>query len=256
MKKQDERAQFSTELSMGPAPERLVNEGNMSGEARPPRPSCLVLVPAHNEAKTIGAVVRDVLPHARLVVVVDDGSQDNTSQEAKAAGARVIRHPINLGQGAALQTGFDYALTQDIDAIVTFDADGQMRWEDIAPMLAALAQGAEVALGSRFLGRIEGAPLRRRLFLRLAVRVSNLLSGLELSDAHCGLRALSRQALGRIRLEQPGMAHASELLRQIRRLRLRHVEVPVTIRYTAYSMAKGQSPLHAFKVLWDLFIRR
>jgi polyprenyl-phospho-N-acetylgalactosaminyl synthase len=139
--------------------------------------------------------------------------------------------------------------------VVTFDADGQHAAKDIATLLAALDAGADVALGSRFLGRMEGASLPRRILLRMAVAASNALSGLQLSDAHCGLRAIDAVALPRLRLTQDRMAHASELLRRIRVAKLRVAEVPVTVRYTSYSRARGQSAFQAVRILFDYFVR-
>jgi len=214
-----------------------------------------IVIAAYQEETTIGRVVGDVVAAGWPVVVVDDGSRDSTSREARRSGARVVRHVVNRGQGAALQTGIDYALACGAKAIVTFDADGQHRVEDIAALLAALDEGADVALGSRFLGEMVGASVGRRLLLRLSVVLSNALSGLPLTDAHCGLRAFRASAADSLRIRQDRMAHASELLRNIRRSGLRCVEVPVTVRYSAYSRAKGQSALGGLRILFDYFLR-
>jgi glycosyltransferase involved in cell wall biosynthesis len=187
--------------------------------------------------------------------VIDDGSRDNTIAEARAGGAIVVRHPVNLGQGAALQTGIDYAIRRGAQAIVTFDADGQHNAGDIPALVAALAD-ADVALGSRFLGKqIEGASTGRKALLRTATLVSNGLSGMKLTDAHCGFRALRASAAPRLRILQDRMAHASELLRKIRTSGVRVVEVPVTVRYTEHSMSKGQGGAQAVRILFDYFFR-
>ncbi len=200
-----------------------------------------VVVPAFNEAATIGPVVREIRARYPAVVVVDDGSSDGTAGEARSAGATVLRHAVNRGQGAALQTGIEYALAQGAPLIVTFDGDGQHRAEDIPALVAPILAGeAEIVLGSRFLGSAEAMPRARRLVLRMAVLFTRLTSGLRVSDAHNGLRAFSRRAAQGIRITLDRMAHASELMDQIRRSGLPFVEVPVHLRYTAYSRAKGQ----------------
>jgi glycosyltransferase involved in cell wall biosynthesis len=212
------------------------------------------VIAAFQEGKVIGDVVREVVRAGWSVVVVDDGSTDNTSAEARAAGALVIRHALNRGQGASLQTGIDYALRRGARYLVTFDADGQHNASEIPALLAALAD-ADVALGSRFLGTIEGAQQGRRALLRTAIVVSNGLSGMKLTDAHCGLRAFRREAAAALRMTQDRMAHASELLRKIKTSNLRVVEVPVTVRYTEHSLSKGQSGLQAVRILFDYFFR-
>ncbi len=216
-------------------------------------------MPAFRETETIGAVVTALREAGWRAVVIDDGSDDATGDVALHAGAWVVRHPVNVGQGAALRTGFAFALqSPDTAYIVTFDADGQHDMGALARLLAPLVDGsAEVALGSRFLaddGLPEGMPTSRRMMLRAASWLARQTTGLELTDTHNGMRAFSRSALERIVLEQDRMAHASEILTQIARLHLRYREVPVRVSYTAYSLAKGQRMLDAISVLWDLLI--
>jgi glycosyltransferase involved in cell wall biosynthesis len=213
-----------------------------------------VVIAAFNEAAVIRGVVGELVAAGWPVVVVDDGSRDATAAAVRMAGVVVLRHAINLGQGAALQTGIDYALRRGADRIVTFDADGQHRVEDIPALVDALGE-AEVALGSRFLGAVEGAGAARRALLRTATVVSNGMSGLRLTDAHCGLRAFRASAAPRLRITQDRMAHASELLRKIKTSGLVVVEVPVTIRYTDYSMRKGQRGFAAVRILFDYIFR-
>jgi glycosyltransferase involved in cell wall biosynthesis len=214
-----------------------------------------VVVPAYREGAAIGAVVAELVAAGWDVVVVDDGSPDDTAAVAHAAGARVVRHAVNLGQGAALQTGIDFALARGAGCIVTFDADGQHGVEDVPALIAAVDAGADIALGSRFLapGGAAGAGIGRRLLLRAAVRASNLLAGGTFTDAHCGLRAFSAAAAPALRIAQDRMAHASELLRNVCRHGLRFVEVPVVVRYTAYSRRKGQRGLDALRIVFDHF---
>jgi glycosyltransferase involved in cell wall biosynthesis len=214
-----------------------------------------VVIAAFNEARVIRGVVSEVAAAGYSVVVVDDGSRDDTAAAARVAGVNVLRHVVNLGQGASLQTGIDFALRKRANTIVTFDADGQHCVEDIPSLLGALAT-SDIALGSRFLGKeIEGATRRRKAMLRAATLMSNRMSGLKLTDAHCGLRAFRASAAPKLRISQDRMAHASELLRRIKLGGLRVVEVPVTIRYTEHSMMKGQSGFQAIRILFDYLFR-
>jgi glycosyltransferase involved in cell wall biosynthesis len=216
-----------------------------------------VVIAAYNEGRVISRVVSEVKRAGHTVVVVDDGSSDATADRARAAGAIVIAHPFNLGQGAALQTGIDYALAQAAKCIVTFDADGQHRVSDISRLTEALLrERADFALGSRFLGQAPDLPRLRRLLLQAATAFTRLTTGLQLTDTHNGLRAMTRRGAAAIRLRQNRMAHASELLSQIAGSGLRYVEQPVTIEYNAYSLAKGQSIGDAVLILLDLFARR
>ena len=216
-----------------------------------------IVVAAYNEAAVIAEVVGELLLTYPRVVVVDDGSADGTAAVARDAGAIVLHHPLNRGQGAALQTGFDYCLRHGAKYAVTFDADGQHRMEEIALLLEPLRSGrADVALGSRFTGKAPDMPRSRRLVLRLGVLFTRVVSGARLSDTHNGLRALSRRALTQVRITQDRMAHASELIDQIVRSGLPYVEVPVTIRYTPYSRAKGQRLSGSVKIVADYLSRR
>ena len=214
-----------------------------------------MVIAAYNEDSVIAGVVSGVVAEGWSVVVVDDGSQDDTASAARFGGAHVLRHVVNLGQGAALQTGIDFALARGAENLVTFDADGQHRSADIPALVAALV-GADVALGSRFLGAMAGVEPGRRRLLRLATRVSNRLSGMELTDAHCGLHAFRAAAAPKLRLTQERMAHASEFLRRIELSGLRVTEVPVTVDYTEYSKRKGQSAFQAIRILFDYFFHR
>jgi polyprenyl-phospho-N-acetylgalactosaminyl synthase len=215
----------------------------------------VVVIAAFNEAGVIGAVLRELRQSYPNVVVVDDGSSDSTSVCALAGGAVVLRHPINLGQGAALQTGIAYALARGGEFIVTFDADGQHAAADIARMVHALIEHeAEVALGSRFLGAAVGISIARRALLRLAVLFTRLTTGLKVTDAHNGVRVFTRAAARKVRITQNRMAHASELLEQIARHKMSYVEAPVTISYTSHSRVKGQTLLGAADIVSDLVL--
>ncbi len=225
---------------------------------RPASPASIwVVVTAYNESSVISEVVKGIRQGGYSVVVVDDASSDDTGDRALSAGARVLRHPINLGQGAALQTGIAFALRNEAQYIVTFDGDGQHRPEDIASLTDALMRHqADFALGSRFLGNALDLPRLRRAILRLAVLFTRLTTGLKVTDAHNGMRAMTRRGASYIRLRQNRMAHASEILDQIARSKLAYVEVPVTIVYTAYSLQKGQRISNSVSILIDLLTRR
>jgi len=214
-----------------------------------------VVVAAYREADVIAETVRTLVERFPNVVVVDDGSPDATSERACHAGAFVLRHPFNLGQGAALQTGITHALEQGADYVATFDADGQHAVADLERMLAVLIRDElDVVLGSRFLGETEGLPWSRLVALKAAVLFTNATSGLRLTDAHNGLRAMTAAAAGKLRITQDRMAHASEILNQIARLGLKYREVPVTIRYSEYSLRKGQKVRGSAGILVDLLV--
>lgn len=216
-----------------------------------------VVVPAYNEARVVGEVVRDLRAEYPNIVVVDDCSRDETGREALAAGAVVLRHPINLGQGAALQTGIRFALESGAQWIVTFDSDGQHRVQDIEVLVQRQqVTKADLVVGSRFLGRTENIPRSRRWLLKMAVRFTNLTSGVHLTDAHNGLRLFTRKAAAQIQIRQNRMAHASEVIAQAGELRLNVAEAPVTIVYTEYSLAKGQKMSNAVNILVELLIDR
>ena len=215
--------------------------------------SVWIVVPAYNEQSTIQQVVSGLRRSFQNIVVVDDCSSDLTATWAHAAGADVVRHPIHLGQGASLQTGIDFALQKGAGYIVTFDADLQHRPEDVPLLLTALREsGADFALGSRFLGTAVNIGLFRRLLLKVAVVFTRLTTGLKITDAHNGLRAMTRRGALALRIRQNGMAHASEILQQIARSALPYVEVPVTVEYTSYSMAKGQRLSNSVNILLEL----
>ena len=216
-----------------------------------------VVVAAYNEARVIGGVIAELRRDSHRIVVVDDGSSDMTARVAAECGAIVLQHPINLGQGAALQTGIEFALLRSAEVIVTFDADGQHRVGDIGKLVEALQKHrADFALGSRFLGAAVNIPPLRRMLLRAATLFTRVTTGLRLTDAHNGLRAMTRRGAQRIRLRQNRMAHASEILGQIAASRLKFVEVPVTTEYSGYSLAKGQRSGDLIIILLDLFARR
>jgi len=218
----------------------------------------IAIIPAFNEAAKISGVVAGIRNNAQAIgdiLVVDDGSGDDTANQARSAGALVLRHKLNRGQGAALKTGIEFASRSGYGTAVFFDADGQMAPEEIGSLLSKLAQGYDVVLGSRNLGRAVDMPPLKRVIKLAALVFTRLTTGLRITDTHIGFQAWKMPALARIRLDQDRMAHASQILSEIARKKLKYAEVPVTISYDAYSIKKGQSGWNAFKILWDLLIK-
>jgi glycosyltransferase involved in cell wall biosynthesis len=237
------------------APGRPRIAGSTGGE------SAWVVIPAYRETQVLGPVVAGLRALGWRVVVVDDGSEDGTADVAWSAGAWVLQHPVNLGQGAALRTGFAFALADPgTRYVVTFDADGQHDQDAVAALIRPLEAGeTAVTLGSRFLpgaSTPEPIPATRKALLRLATSFARWTTGLELTDTHNGLRAFRRDALERMVLQQDRMAHASEILAEIARLHLPYREIPVRVKYTAYSLSKGQGLIDAVSVLWDTLIAK
>jgi glycosyltransferase involved in cell wall biosynthesis len=220
--------------------------------------SC-VIIPAYNEESIIGKVLKGVLNVSGHVIVIDDGSIDSTVRKVLDYPVTLLRHPLNLGQGAALQTGIDYALTLPMDFIVTFDADGQHMAKEI-PALVNVCQtgGYDVVLGSRFVsgGKAISILPKRRFMLKMATIFTRWTTGLTVTDTHNGFRVFTKHAASQIHINHNGMAHASEILSQIAQLKLKYTEAPVTIHYTAYSKKKGQSLLNAINILWDIWTAR
>lgn len=216
-----------------------------------------LIVPLYNEATVVRGVIEEARRIFPQIVCVDDGSSDESVAEAVGGGAVVVQHPINLGQGAALQTGLAFALAQpNADYFVTFDSDGQHQAADAMRMVERLAaEPLDVIIGSRFLDGRTKPGLLKRIVLKLAVAFERLSTGVRLTDAHNGLRAFNRHAAESLRITQNRMAHASEIVAQIGEKRLRYAEEPVHILYTDYSRAKGQSLWNSVNILSELFIK-
>ena len=216
-----------------------------------------LVIPLFDEATVIEQVVRDareVFPH---VVCVDDASRDDSAARAEAAGAVVVHHPFNLGQGAALQTGMRYALeATDASYLVTFDADGQHQVADAAAMVRrAKEEDLAIVFGSRFLDDRTRPGLLKKIVLKAAVWLTNQQTGLRLTDAHNGLRVIRRDAASAIDLRQNRMAHATEIVLQLGRTGLPWAEHPVHVLYTDYSRKKGQSLINSVNILVDTLLK-
>ncbi|MBI4215210.1 MAG: glycosyltransferase family 2 protein [Parcubacteria group bacterium] len=215
-----------------------------------------IIIPAYNEESKIAEVLEAVKSLGYLVVVVDDGSSDRTAEIAQNFnGITALRHIVNRGQGAALKTGMDYALSQGADVIVHFDADGQMSVGEIPKLVQTLIESrADVILGSRFLGVADNIPWLKKYLLKGAIFFTYFISGIKLTDTHNGFRAMNRKAAEAIEITQDRMAHASEILDQIARKDLKWLEAPVTIEYTDYSIRKGQRVWNCVRICVELIL--
>jgi polyprenyl-phospho-N-acetylgalactosaminyl synthase len=223
-------------------------------------PDVWIVVPALNEAAVIGEVIADVRSVFDHVVVVDDGSRDDTGAIALRAGAHVVRHPVNLGQGAAIQTGVEYARSRSgAEVFVTFDADGQHRVKDVLAMIDRLrAEDVDIVIGTRFAAAEASAkvPFVKAVVLRTAVALSARSRRLGLSDAHNGLRVFNRTVADGLEITMNGMSHAGEFIALIDENGWRVTEEPVEIVYTDYSKSKGQPLVNGVNIVFDGLLRR
>ncbi|WIM86386.1 glycosyltransferase family 2 protein [Candidatus Mycobacterium wuenschmannii] len=216
-----------------------------------------IVVPAFNEAGVIGDVIAELRSVFGNVVCVDDGSADDTGDLALRAGAHLVRHPVNLGQGAAIQTGVEYARSQpDARIFATFDADGQHRVSDVLAMIDRLAtESADIVIGTRFGPGVSRPPLLKRVVLQTATRLSPRGRRLGLTDTNNGLRVFNKTVADRLDITLNGMSHATEFVMLIDENRWRVAEQPVEVLYTEYSSAKGQPLLNGVNIIVDGFLR-
>lgn len=217
-----------------------------------------IVIPAFNEATVIADVVTDVRAMFPNVVCVDDGSADDTGERALRAGAHLVRHPVNLGQGAAIQTGVEYARSRPGAAVfATFDADGQHRVKDVVRMIDRLTtEDLDIVVGTRFGGEVPvRMPALRRVLFPLIAKLTPASRKLGLTDAHNGLRVFNRTVADGLNLTMNGMSHASEFISLIVENHWRVAEEPVEILYTDYSMSKGQSLVNGVNIVFDGLMR-
>ena len=221
------------------------------------------VIPAFNEGPAIGRVIED-LQNAGYdkLIVVDDGSTDNTSSVVanyQGSGLVLLYHVINRGQGAALQTGIEYARRhKECKYIVTFDSDGQHRISDLDKFIKELNKGnCDIALGSRFILKESRdlVPLKKKILLKLALFITWFLSNISLTDTHNGYRVMNKKAAKNITITMDGFEHASEILDEIARKKIRYCEVPVYIDYTQYSQAKGQKISNSIKIFLKMLFK-
>jgi glycosyltransferase involved in cell wall biosynthesis len=217
-----------------------------------------IVIPAYNEASVIAGVVADVRAVFPNVVCVDDGGRDDTGDRAFAAGAHVVRHPVNLGQGAAIQTGVEYARScAGAQVFATFDADGQHQVKDVVRMIDRLrAEELDIVIGTRFADLPpERMPMLKRLLLPIVAKLSSSSRKLHLTDAHNGLRVFNKTVADGLNLTMNGMSHASEFVALIVENDWRVAEQPVQILYTDYSMSKGQPLVNGVNIIVDGLLR-
>jgi glycosyltransferase involved in cell wall biosynthesis len=217
-----------------------------------------IIVPTYNEATVVRGVIEALREHFPNVAAVDDGSTDNSAEEILAAGARLVRHPINMGAGAALQTGVDFALLDPgARFFVTFDADGQHRVSDAVAMVEHMrSTEVDILLGSRFLGAANNMKRSRKLLLHAARWFEKASTGIYLSDAHNGLRVFTREFAVVLRMQMADMAWASEFLSRVAESKLPYAEFPVTVDYTEYSQSKGQHSINSVNIGVDIILNR
>ncbi|WPF66359.1 MULTISPECIES: glycosyltransferase family 2 protein [unclassified Corynebacterium] len=220
-----------------------------------------LIIPCFNEGTVIGDVISQARETFPRIVAVNDGSADNSAEAIHQAGAHLVNHPVNLGQGAAIQTGVEYARRQPgAEYFVTFDADGQHQVKDVLAMVERLrTEPIDIVVGTRF-GRprteTDQVPWIKRVVLKTVVALSPRTRRLGLTDAHNGLRAFNRKVAGELNLRMNGMSHASEFVSLMDELEWRVAEQPVDILYTEYSMSKGQSLFNGVNILADELLAR
>ena len=217
----------------------------------------VIIIPAYNEEENIAAMVKSCnLLGYHTVLVVDDGSTDNTARNAREAGAMVVSHIINRGVGAATQTGLEAATLLDADIAVTIDADSQHKPQDIKKLIDVLIErNSDIVIGSRFLNDQNNIPLMRNVFNRIANMITFFLAGIMLTDSQSGLKAFSRRALETIKISSNGFEFSSEIIREAQHGHLSITEVPVSVVYTPYSLSKGQNLSTGLTTVFRLIIR-
>lgn len=218
-------------------------------------PLILAIIPAYNEGTRIARVVADAKQYVDSVIVVDDGSTDDTARNAAAAGARVVMHPENLGAGAATMTGLEAARRLQATAAITLDADEQHDPSDIPKLLAPIvANQADVVFGNRF-GQRNSIPLVRRVFNGIGNIVSFMATGRWVDDSQCGFKVFGPQAIAQIQLRMRGFEFCTEIVRESVEHKWRILEIPVKVMYSEYTLAKGQSFARGVKTALKILLR-
>lgn len=217
-----------------------------------------IIIPAYNESKVIEDTLFDIKQFCRNnnisidLIVIDDGSTDSTGFLARKYADYLITHRRNCGLGASLATGIEFAKRSGYDSLVTFDSDGQHDPRDIKKALAKLQEGYDVIIGSRFVGTYTDMPKGRKTLLFLSNIITFLFFGVWTTDSQSGFRALSSRAINSLQINANRMEVSSEFFGEIKRLGLKFAEIPIHIRYTKYSLNKGQKNAHGMGVLVKL----
>jgi len=210
----------------------------------------IVALPAYNEEKYIAGIVSKATRYADTVLVLDDGSTDDTAWDAMEAGAQVEYHRNNKGYGATIQSILDYARREKPDVLVTIDADGQHSPAEIPALVQAIRDGYDLSIGCR---AGKDVPFYRRVGGTTLSVFTYLLSGFWVKDSQCGFRAYSRRAVGLIRPKENGMAVSSEIVAQAAWNRLKITEVPISVRYTDDSSTHNPWK-QGFYTLWRILV--
>lgn len=211
----------------------------------------LVCIPAYNEEKAIGDIVKRSLAHAEKVIVCDDGSTDNTANIAKQSGATVISHKKNEGYGASIITLFDRARQENADIMITIDGDGQHNPDQIPLLVRALQENnVDVVIGSRFLDKSSGTPGYRKQGIKIITSAANFGSDFKVSDSQSGFRAYSKGAIKSIHPTETGMSVSTEILLKISNKGLSLAEVPITVSYDQDTSTQNPVP-HGIVVLMN-----
>lgn len=212
------------------------------------------VIPAYNEAQNVITVINKVKPLVDELVIVDDCSSDETFELAKTTSASVLRHIINRGQGAALQTGNDYALNHGADIIVHFDSDNQFLAEEIKDVIQPIIAGqADIVFGSRFLGKKSNLPkFKKNIIMPLARAINKAFFDINLSDPQNGFRAMSAKVAREIKIENDKMAHCNEILIKAFKNKYRVQEVPITVIYHEF----GQKFSGGIRIIKDLIYKK
>jgi len=207
-----------------------------------------IVIPAYNEAARIGDVLKDIKKVTSNVIVVDDGSADNTSQVAKKYIKNVLKHRVNLGKGATLKTACEAAFGMGADAVIMMDSDGQHKVEDIPVFIEALENGFDVVFGSR--NFYMGIPLVRFLGNKFASLLVSLMFGIYVSDILCGFKAITKSAYKKMNWESKGYGIETEMAVLTAKKRLSHCEVAVQAVYL--DRLKGVTLLDAFDIFFSV----
>ncbi len=224
--------------------------------------SAALIVPAYNEASVIHDVidqVKQVFIESGLqfeIIVVDDGSDDNTAIKAQGPHVKVIRHILNVGSGGATATGLSYAQQNKFTLAATLDADGQHDPQDVLEGIKLIIkEGGDLLIGSRLINN-EGMSRVKLLGNRGLSFITYMLFGIKVTDSQSGLRIFSKRALDNLRWKTSGYEYCSEMLWRAKQQGMNIREYPIKTIYTDYSKAKGQSNWNAFNILRSLLERR
>ncbi len=235
------------------------NRRIFDSELKMEKKDVFIIIAAFNEELRIRKVIQNLKKAGyHNIVATDDGSKDKTYEALQKENIYALKHVINRGQGAALKTGIDFALKKGAKYLVTFDADGQHRVEDLEAVIMPVREGAvDVTLGSRFLDKKTKMPFLRKLTLKIGVLIQFIFYGLWLSDAHNGFRCFSQKAAELIDIKSDRMEHASEIVEQIKLKKLKYKEIPVTIIYNEDTLRKGHGGfIQAIKVFSKMLFRK